>query len=178
MLEGFGRSDGAFFRAMEGDGFGLAGCGGNAISRGDGTGVGLRLFAGVSLGEAAGGGTCASGCNEVVLDGSAGGGLRLNFEVGGPTEYFLVEEYDDLVDRAWTLGVSSFTAGGGGTGASSFTAGGGCPGASSFTVAGAWTDGPSSVVVEVPALLSLRLMSAVVSESVEANVASPDKSAI
>jgi hypothetical protein len=36
-------------------------------------------------------------------------------------------------------------------------------------------DGVSSVVVEVPALLSLRLMSAVVSVSVEANVASPDK---
>lgn len=64
------------------------------------------------------------------------------------------------------LGVSSFTAGGGGTGASS------------FTVAGAWTDGVSSVVVEVPALLSLRLVSVVVSVSVEASVASPDKPVI
>ena len=41
----------------------------------------------------------ASDCNDVILDGSAGAGLRLNFEVGGPMEYFLVEEKDDLVDR-------------------------------------------------------------------------------
>ena len=58
---------------------------------------------------------------------------------------------------------------------SSFTAGGGGTGPSPPTGAGAWMDGVSSVVVEVPALLSLRLMSAVVSVSVEANVASPDK---
>ena len=64
------------------------------------------------------------------------------------------------------LGVSSFTAGGGGTGASS------------LTIAGAWTDGVSSVVVEVPALLSLRPVSAVVSVSVDARVASPDKPVI
>jgi hypothetical protein len=88
--------------------------------------------------------------------------LRLNFEVGGPIEYFFAEEKDDLVDRWWRLGVSSFTGGGA------------CTGVSSFTTAGACTDAASSVVVEVPALLSLRLMSTVVSVSVEAIVASAD----
>jgi hypothetical protein len=93
VFEGFGRSDGALLGALDGGGFSHAGCGGNAVSRGDGIGVVLRLFVGVSLGElAGGGGTYASDCNEVTLAGNAGEGLRLNFEVGGPTECFLVEE--------------------------------------------------------------------------------------
>jgi hypothetical protein len=94
VFEGFGRSGGALFGALDGGGFWHAGCGGNAVSRGDGIGVVLPLFVGVSLGEltGGGGGTCASDCNEVTLNGSAGEGLRLNFEVGGPTECFLEEE--------------------------------------------------------------------------------------
>lgn len=92
VFEGFGGSDDALFEAVEGDCLGLAVCGGNAVSRGDGSGVGLRLFVGDILGETTGGGTYAADCNEVTLDGRAGVGLRLNFEVGGPTEYFLVEE--------------------------------------------------------------------------------------
>ena len=94
MFERFGRSDGALSGALDGGSFSHAGCGGNAVSRGDGIGVVLRLLVGVSLGErtGGGGGTYASDCNEVTLGGSAGEDLRLNFEVGGPTEGFLVEE--------------------------------------------------------------------------------------
>ena len=94
MFERFGRSDGALSGALDGGGFSHAGWGGNAVSRGDGIGVVLRLLVGVSLGErtGGGGGTYASDCNEVTLGGSAGEDLRLNFEVGGPTEAFLVEE--------------------------------------------------------------------------------------
>ena len=58
-------------------------------------------------------GWSACGCTrEATLDGSGGAGLRLNFDVGGAIVYFLVEEYEDLVDRGYRLGVSSFTVAG------------------------------------------------------------------
>lgn len=153
------------FEVLEGGRFTFPGCGRLAVNRGDAAGVGARLWAGVSLTESTFAAPFASDCIEVILDGSAWTALRLNFEVGGPIEYFFVEEKDDLVDRWWRLS------------ASSFTGGGACTGISSFKTAGACTDAASSVVVvvvvvvEVPALLSLRLM---VSMSVEAIVASAD----
>jgi hypothetical protein len=165
VAEGVGRSDGALFEAIERGRFTFPGCSGLAVNRGDAAGVGVRLWVGIPLVEGTFAGPSASGCNEVTLGGSAWTALRLNFEVGGPIEYFFVEEKDDLVDRWWRLSVSSFTGGGA------------CTGVSSFTTAGACTDAASSVVVvvvEVPALLSLRLMSPVVSVSVETIVASAD----
>lgn len=89
VFEGVGRRDR----------FTLPGCGGLAINRGDAAGVEVLLWAGVFLVEGAFAGPFASDCNEVILDGSAWAGLRLNFEVGGPIEYFFAEEKDDLVDR-------------------------------------------------------------------------------
>ncbi len=52
---------------------------------------------------------CGGCTKDATLDGSGGTGLRLNFDVGGAILYFLVEEYDDLGDRGYRLGVSSLT---------------------------------------------------------------------
>jgi hypothetical protein len=93
VFEGVGRRDR----------FTLPGCGGLAVNRGDAAGVEVLLWAGEFLAEGAFAGPFAgpfvSDCNEVILGGSAWTGLRLNFEVGGPIEYFFAEEKDDLVDR-------------------------------------------------------------------------------
>jgi hypothetical protein len=87
------------FEAIEGGRFTFPGCGGLAVNRGDAAGVGVRLWAGISLAEGAFTGSFAWGCNEAILGGSAWTALRLNFEVGGPIEYFFVEEKEDLADR-------------------------------------------------------------------------------
>jgi hypothetical protein len=107
VFEGVGRSDRTFFEAVESDRFTFPGCGELAVNRGDAAGVEVLLWAGVFLAEGAFVGPFASpfagpfapGCNEVILGGSAWTVLRLNFEVGGPIEYFFAEEKDDLVDR-------------------------------------------------------------------------------
>jgi hypothetical protein len=98
-FEGVGRSDRALFEAVERDRFTSLGCSGLAVNRGDAAGVEALLWAGVFLVEGAFAGPFAPGCNEVILGGSAWAVLRLNFEVGGPIEYFFAEEKDDLVDR-------------------------------------------------------------------------------
>jgi len=103
VLEGVGRNDRAFFEAVERDRFTFPGCGRLAVNRGDAAGVEVLLWAGVFFAEGTFAGPFTgpftSGCNEVILGGSAWTVLRLNFEVGGPIEYFFAEEKDDLVDR-------------------------------------------------------------------------------
>jgi hypothetical protein len=90
-FEGVGRNDWVFLEAVEGDCFRFEYAGGVVVSRGDAAGVRLRLCMGLFLDESVVESRFASGCNEVILDRNAGAGLRLNFEVGGPIEYFLVE---------------------------------------------------------------------------------------
>ena len=71
MFEGVGRSDGALFEATERARFAFPGCGGLAVNRGDGAGVGVGPWEGISLAEGAFAGLFSSDCNEVILGGNA-----------------------------------------------------------------------------------------------------------